>query len=369
MTRQISEVAAFIEDLPDLAFIATSSLNIIAMNSVGMQKLGYTADDVASKSVADFFPSDSVARVKGELSKVMGGEPTVCRVPVTTKKGDSLTLEFFARTMQAGTDRSLLVIGKDNSEVVRLEAEVAEKVEAFARLQKSHATLVRTVIHDIVNPLTGVLGNLDLLSRLELNTANGKFYQYLMTSRYSGQELQRLILSYHDLSAMETGDLRVQMEPCDFGEMMAKALEHFNWVAEQDQIKVAASISESFPMLVADRELIQRGIENIIAAVMRVTREGGKVRIEASLMESDPVIECTVSGTGNGIMDPRKAEAIRSFLESDDPAIRYVPSVNLTITHAHYALQSHKGKLEMTNQPGESVTYHFTLPMDGGRWG
>lgn len=369
MIKQISDVAAFLDHLPDLAFIASSSLRIVGMNSAGMQKMGYDAEDLAGRGLGDFLPEDCVAKMKAELEKGMGGEAIVCRVSLATRASGPLHMEFSAKPIQVGTDRFILVVGRDVSGVAKLETELGRTLEAFEALQKAHATLTKTVVHDVVNPLTGILGNLDLLSRLGINSADGKFYRYLTTSLVSGQELQRLILSYHDLTALETGAFKLQKVSCHLAEIVQKAIQSFEWTAEQDEISVTAKVADGLPDVLADRELLQRAFENLLSAILRHTKEKGRVKITVALADDAAQVRAELLGTGNGLMDPKKAEALADFLSRANGSPRYRPGVSLAVTHAKYALQAHGGQLSVENRPGESLAYLFDIPVDGGLWG
>lgn len=140
--RALKDEQSFIEAalnaLPDTFFVLKLDGTGIRWNRRLGEVTGYTEEEIASMTPADFFRGEDLERVAGLLSRASAGELENASVEVTlyTKDGRGIPYEYFASLLKdaGGTPLSICGVGRDISARKRAEAETASHRDSLEAL-------------------------------------------------------------------------------------------------------------------------------------------------------------------------------------------------------------------------------------------
>ena len=131
--------------------------------------------------------------------------------------------------------------------------------------------------------------------------------------------------------------------------------------------QVSVEVPPNLPEAVADPELLERAIANIVENAMRYTPEDERVRIAASAYAD--TVELQIIDRGPGIPRDAREAVFEPFQRHDDRAVSSGASVGLGLAIARGFVQAMQGTITLEDTPGGGLTVSIALPTAPGSSG
>ena len=90
--------------------------------------------------------------------------------------------------------------------------------------ERMKTELITNVSHDIKTPLTSIINYVDLLKKEEADTENETVKQYLGILDRQSTRLKKLIEDLMEASKASTGNISVELAPCEVGILLEQTL-------------------------------------------------------------------------------------------------------------------------------------------------
>jgi signal transduction histidine kinase len=294
------------------------------------------------------------------------------------------------------------VAGAD--EVARLGAafdHMAERLEAGIERERAQETarreMVAAVSHDLRTPLTTMRAMIEAITDGVVSEPED-VQRYLGLVRSEVHHLSGLIDDLFELSQIESGALRLDLEPTHLSELVAQTLDAYEAPARDVGITLENGADDAIPPMQADPARLMRVLRNLIDNALRHTPAGGRIEVEARL---EPAIAPTTSGnradlgvssvgaTGKvrAIQSARPPATVRVSVRDTGPGLpegeiervfdRFfqgapartrsdgsaTKGAGLGLTIARGLVQAHGGRMWAESRPGAGATFFFTLPL------
>jgi two-component system sensor histidine kinase/response regulator len=175
---------------------------------------------------------------------------------------DFVTKPFHALEVRVRMETQL-ELARLRSDLRRRSDELAASLEQLRVLEKLRQDLVHMTAHDIRSPITAVGGYLELLEDSDLSPELRE--EFVMRARASVASALRLLEAMLDLSRLEAGRMPLQPENCRLDQIAAEASRALGPLASS---RIDLSAVEPL-VVVADRSLLQRILENIVANALK----------------------------------------------------------------------------------------------------
>jgi signal transduction histidine kinase/ActR/RegA family two-component response regulator len=169
----------------------------------------------------------------------------------------------------------------------RLEAE---------RANHAKSEFISRMSHELRTPLNAILGFGQLLSMSELTDRDFQNVGHIVDA---GQRLLELIDGILDLSRIESGRLRLNVEPVNVREITVYAVELMRRTTAAGAMTFVTELGADDMWARADGERLQAAVMNLISNAIKFNREGGRVVVAGSI--EDGSVRVTVSDEGPGI--------------------------------------------------------------------
>ena len=144
-----------------IRIVDPDTLRILETNRRDSELTGVSREALIGRRVDDLWPRDPAARAAHEAfvgQTLEKGEATSDALPHPTRAGEPSYLGGTGRVVEYGGKRFAVFIFRDITD--RLKAEEARRE---AEAMKAITELARATAHEINNPLTALIGNLELL--------------------------------------------------------------------------------------------------------------------------------------------------------------------------------------------------------------
>lgn len=216
--------------------------------------------------------------------------------------------------------------------------------------------LIRTISHDLKNPLTIVLGNAEyLLSSLAPLTEEDR-RRLVSGIQRRGEEMLRLVTDLLDLSRIEEG-MPLERRPLELGALAERQVKDAQERGADVRFEPAAG-----PVTVsADGERLGQVIANLVSNAIKYTPPGGTVTVSVA-RESGFGLLC-VRDSGLGIPAEALPRVFEPFYRVDRPDHRKVEGTGLGLSIVKALVEQHGGDVRVASAPGQGSTFTVRLPL------
>jgi len=115
----------------------------------------------------------------------------------------------------------------------------------------------------------------------------------------------------------------------------------------------------SEPQVLAEAEKLKRVFINLLDNAIKFTPPGG--RVEVLVGQEDRQARVSVSDTGPGLSQEEIQHIFDRFYRGSKDNI--TPGSGLGLSIARAIVESHRGKIEVTSQPGQGAIFVVILPL------
>ncbi|MEQ1684163.1 MAG: PAS domain-containing protein [Burkholderiaceae bacterium] len=242
-----------------------------------------------------------------------------------------------------------------NAEAARQKTLLAER-ESQAKSQ-----FLSRMSHELRTPLNAVLGFTQLLqSDTELSRSHSQQVK-LGHIRSAGEHLLALINDVLDLSSLEAGTLRLDLQAVDLGAAVAQALPLVAALAARHEVALhAGAVSGTVR---ADPIRLRQVLINLLANAIKYNRPHGQVVIESESGERSVCLR--VRDTGRGLNPEQLSHLFEPFnrLGLDSQGIEG-SGIGLTVVKA--LVEGMGGQVHASSLVGHGTVFELTLPASAG---
>ncbi|HVP76859.1 MAG TPA: ATP-binding protein [Thermodesulfobacteriota bacterium] len=230
----------------------------------------------------------------------------------------------------------------------------------LSELEKMKSDFFSSVTHELRTPLSTIkMGIVLLTEEVEGPLTEGQ------RGLLKVLEKETLLLigqvnSLLDLSKMEAGMMRFQLESRNIGPLIDQTVEEMGPLVEAKKLNVEVMVTDGLPSLKIDSERILQALRNIIGNAVKFTPENGRVKVSAR--RADHGVEVSVADTGPGIPAGNLITIFEKFQQATTGGSHAVKGTGLGLAIAKQIITLHGGKIWAESEFGRGSTFIFVLP-------
>ncbi len=289
---------------------------------------------------------------KGEGPRIRkNGEIFEAAVVLTALRGPNDELLGYLKLTQDITRRKQVELEREqllrDAEAARHDAEHA-----------SHAKgeFLATISHELRTPLSAILGWSLLLERGLADPSMVKHGLAAIT-RNARTQVQ-LIEDLLDMNRIESGQLKIQMEPVELAETVVAAIEEVQLQARAKGVAIGTKVDPMSGPVMADPTRLQQILWNLLVNAVKFTPAGGRVTV--SVTRKAGTVEIAVQDTGQGMSREFIAQAFDRFRQQDATSTRRHGGLGLGLAIVRQLVNLHNGHVRAAS-PGAGLGSTFTV--------
>jgi len=246
------------------------------------------------------------------------------------------------------------------TEVDQRTRELREAQARLVEAQKLAAVgqLGAGVAHEINNPLTGILGNAQLLLELkDLPAAQKESIEAIERMARRCREITRKLLRFSEQRAVP--DLR----DLELNRAVEDGLALVEGQVRQAGLALETSLGVPSPVVRADAAQLTQVIFNLVvnARTACLGKQGARIRV-ATRLDGDRA-EVVVEDQGKGIPPEHLPRLFEPFFTTKD----LWSNVGLGLSEAWRIVDEHGGAIDVKSAPGQGSTFTVRLPLASAR--
>lgn len=331
------------ENAFSFVFICDTNLNFIECNKGGETVVGYNTEDIVQLKLTDILPESEIKELERATQAKLPVSNQAVRFNTANKelKKGYLSLSYFEPEDAAPYWQGLL-----QDDTWRQQA-----IQNNLQLEKLHAThrLVRTLAHEIRNPLTNLTLAIDGLKDSLLQDEQLEYLEILQRSCGKiNTILSELLHSSKEIDLVKT--------PVDLREILLSSIEQTKDRAVLKQISVELTLPEIPCDTVIDSERFLIAVNNIIInAIEAVSENTGKLSV--SLNQLPGTHEIIIMDNGSGITETQMTSLFEPYFTTKRSGM------GLGLVSALNIVQAHKGEIKVASVPEKHTSFTIVLPV------
>jgi signal transduction histidine kinase/DNA-binding response OmpR family regulator len=262
-----------------------------------------------------------------------------------------------------------LVMATDITEQQQLAKELAAKNADLVQLNRFKDEFLACISHELKTPLTAVLGLSQLLKEQMLGKLNDRQARYARLIHESGRQLMGVVNDILDLTRMETGQLKLTLEPVQIRQVCDRAYtQALQRLTEKDSHSQHSPIDTPFTLevepglesIVADELRLRQILVHLLSNAIKFTDLGGKTGLKVSRWQG--WIAFTVWDTGLGIPPEKQHLIFQKFQQLENPLNRRFEGTGLGLVLAQRLAHLHGGDVSFVSQIDKGSEFTLLLP-------
>jgi signal transduction histidine kinase len=268
------------------------------------------------------------------------------------------------RTELLAKVRSILRVKRLQDQVEKHRRELEAANRELLLTQRFQESMTQMVVHDLKNPLAGIMGNIQLVQMQHERMAAPRREELLQRSLDSARQMARMIQNILEVAKLEEQKMPLKREALDVRAIVAEQTAEIASLSARDGIRLETEVAAGLPPVDADRELLGRILGNLLSNAFKHTPSGGRITVSAG-EEGDGIL-LSVRDTGEGIPEDLLPYIFEKFVAGEsENRRRQTYDSGLGLTFCRLAVECHGGRIAVASRPGEGTVVTVHLPRHG----
>jgi two-component system phosphate regulon sensor histidine kinase PhoR len=251
-------------------------------------------------------------------------------------------------------------------------------VTRLERLEQVRQEFLSNVSHELRTPLTAILAFIETLEAGAIDDKEAS-QRFLTIIRRNATRMQELIDDILELSAIETGNVKVRSEEVELAPLVSDVISSLANKASAKGIVVRSVVSAD-AMVFADPRRLEQMLTNLIENAIKFNRENGSVtvKLERASRGSSPAGKegladkaknetavrdlIVVEDSGEGIPAQHLERLFERFYRVDRARSRDLGGIGLGLAIVKHLARAHGGEVSVASEVGKGSTFTIELP-------
>jgi two-component system, NtrC family, sensor kinase len=387
LQQRSEEIQTILNGIQDLILVFTPEQEIVDANDAFLKTMGYEKKDVIGKKCYEVYhqshqpchgeengcPFETVIRNRmaaetirtrtGPSGKVHYMEVSIH--PIWEKDGKlsrliEISHDFTERRLQEEENRR------------RLEKMVEERTR---QLQDTHAKLLHqdkmaslgklsaSVVHEINNPIAGILNLVLLMKRIlreeefSREAGRGPFDRYLTLMEAETRRISRIVSNLLTFSRQSKLELGHQ----DINRLIERTLLLNDNLLKIHNVKVHKALDPDLPQVIGSADQMQQVFMNMISNAAEAMESKGGGVLTVKTWCGDPLGSINVSFADNGV--GISIDSTDKLFEPFYTTKKKGKGVGLGLSVVYGIIKAHNGSIKVDSQPGKGAIFTIQLPL------
>ena len=256
--------------------------------------------------------------------------------------------------------RTQATLERQALELADLAQKYAEEKNRAEEANQAKSKFLANMSHELRTPLNAIIGFSEIMgSGLFGVLGSDKYQEYCHDILTSGHYLLEVINDILDMSKIEAGRMRLDMEPLNLAQTITESLRVVSGRAAEKRLTLDSDFQDTVP-LVADRRAVKQIMVNLLSNAVKFTPEGGRVIVRNRVINGSVVL--MIADTGIGIAQQSLARLCQPFEQVESSLTKTYHGSGLGLAIAKSLAGLHGGSMKMRSKLGVGTVICVTLP-------
>jgi PAS domain S-box-containing protein len=257
-----------------------------------------------------------------------------------------------------------LAVAVDNAHLYAYVTKQLQETQALngrlERLQQTQRDMIRIANHDLKNPLSVLLGYLEIFN-MDRDKFEPLYQEAVDMMRRSADRMNQImddILTLERIEQRATGGTYTRLNLLS---LVQQAMREFQPQANAKALHFTLENPTLVPEgVIGDAAELYEAVVNFVSNAIKYTPEGGSVTVR--LEETSDALRFEVQDTGYGIPEEQQAHLFQPFFRVGTNATKEIEGTGLGLHLVKNIIERHGGSIHFRSIYGKGSTFGFQLP-------
>jgi signal transduction histidine kinase len=215
--------------------------------------------------------------------------------------------------------------------------------------------------HELRTPLSAIIGYSTILADELGKSMAPEQRTALERIQVNSYELLNLVEGVLLLSALDAGELALNVQPFNLGDTVRRAVEKFQPLAYEKGLLLQTELATDNLATVSDEDKVEHIIWALLDNAVKFT-SAGTVSITVRAAARPGALEIEVSDTGIGMRREEIVRALEGLTQADASARRRFRGLGLGLRMATRLIELLGGDLRVRSESGQGTQFVVTIP-------
>ncbi|MBK8029165.1 MAG: HAMP domain-containing histidine kinase [Anaerolineae bacterium] len=261
-------------------------------------------------------------------------------------------------------DDDMVELQAINDEFERAYDEAEQARKDVERANNVKSAFLASMSHELRTPLNAIINFSKFLKKGIPGPLTEEQDQLIGNIADSGQHLLNLINDVLDMSKIESGSLKLYIEPeVDMRDIIETALRYTGSMIGDKTVELQKELPETLPKLNGDRKRLLQILLNILSNAYKFTEQG---HVKISARSENEKIVIAVSDTGPGIATEDYKDVFTAFKQTTSGLRQGGSGTGLGMPISQKLVEAHQGRIWFESVVGSGTTFFVELPVQSG---
>lgn len=239
---------------------------------------------------------------------------------------------------------------------IRLQQLVEQQKQELSEMAETNAKFLLIIGHDLRNPLSAVLGVLNLLQHSE----DTDIQEYIDMASNSAKRTLNLLNNLVIWASSQSEKKNFKPVEIDLNKLLIDELANASESADQKQITLE-HICLPLISVTADLEMIKTILRNLVSNAIKYTHPGGRVTIQVT--PANRSVDISIEDTGIGMSRRVYKNLMKKDAFFSTSGTKNEKGTGLGLLICKEFVEIHGGRISVKSKPGQGSKIQFTLPL------
>lgn len=230
-----------------------------------------------------------------------------------------------------------------------------------ATQERYRGDLLRAISHDLRTPLSGIMGNSEILMGMTEQT--DPRYQLAKDVYEDADWLHGLVENILSLTRFQDKRVNLKKEPEAVEEVVGAALVVLE--KRMPTCEIDIEIPDTLVLVPMDARLITQVLINLLDNAAKHTQPDGEIKMVVEVKEQRQVVEFSVLDRGCGIPENALSQVFQMFYTTSKQEASSKKGIGIGLPICQSIVEAHGGQIKAENRIGGGAKFTFTLPLEG----
>jgi two-component system, NtrC family, sensor histidine kinase KinB len=232
-------------------------------------------------------------------------------------------------------------------------------ITPFKELDFAKTNFIATISHELKTPISAIKMGVQLLENQKFGELNDQQKELLKGINEDGQRLLDITAELLNLSQVETGNIRLNIEHCSPKEMVQAAIKNVEKLAEQKNISIKTQFEiEDSDLVAADFDKTVWVMNNFLSNAIKHSFQDESISVKVEKYETS--IKFSITDSGKGIDEKYHRQIFDRYFQVPG---EHQNGTGLGLAISKNFIEKQNGEIGVKSSLNQGSSFYFLLPL------
>lgn len=337
------------DTIPALIAYVDSEQRCRFHNRAYQDAFGLTSEQLLGKTMRELMGDEYYEKtLRSKVEEVLAGYPVVYERKQRVAHGGlrHFVVNYFPRY-------------DDDDKVIGFYS-LATDITELKRIDQLKNEFVSTVSHELRTPLTSIRGSLGLIAGGVAGKLPDAVQNLVGIAKSNCERLIRLINDILDIEKIESGKMKLELQPVALAPLVAQAVAANEGFALANGVRLVLHCEDEDIQVNVEPDRLTQVVTNLLSNALKFSPADGTVDVHVKRQGLGVRVE--IRDHGPGIPQEFRGRIFQKFSQADSSDTRQKSGTGLGLNISRAIVERLGGTIGFETQSGEGTTFYFELP-------